>query len=177
MVCEAMTKKPITVSLDTRLRKVAELMDHHHISSILIKESNKLKGIITEQDIVRKVIAQGINPLKEKAGNYMSNEITTVNPSYDIFDALLVMKEKNIRTLPVKDGNKLVGMLTLKDVLKIQPSLFDLWVEKIRIKEEETKPIFSKGEEGLCEACGEYSKKLFSMNDSLLCLVCKKEQS
>lgn len=177
LVHDAMTKKPIAVSPDTSLRKCTELMEKNNISSVLIEKDKRLMGIITEQDIVRKVVAKGINPVNKMAKDFMSANLTTVGPGIDILDALKLMKDRNVKTLPVKDGNQLVGMLALKDVLKIQPSLFDLWVEKLRIREEKTKPIFKTNpREGICEACGEYFTELEDVDGSLLCETCEKEQ-
>ena len=115
--------------------------------------------------------------IKEQVKNFMTTTLTTITPGLDIFDALNVMKDRNVKNLPVKDGEKLFGRLALKDVLKIQPSLFELWAEKMVIKEEESKPIFRPmPKEGICEACGEYCEHLFEFEDSLLCKMCKKEQ-
>ncbi len=173
-VIDAMTKKPVTVSPDTNLEEIAKLMEDNNIGSVLIKEKNKLVGIVTEQDIVRRVVAKGIDT-KNRVKNFMSTTLSTIDPGSDIFDALNLMKDRNVKTLPVKDGDKLVGMLALKDILKIQPSLFEIWAEKMEIKEENSKPIFRPlPKEGICEACGEYSEKLFEVGDSLLCKVCKK---
>lgn len=177
IVHDAMTKKPITVSPDTSLKKCAELMEQHEISSVLIEDKKNLIGIITEQDIVRKALAKGINPVDKKVKDFMSVNLTTVGPKADIFEALNVMKDKNVKTLPVKDGSKLVGMLALKDVLKIQPSLFELWVEKMKIRDEKNKPLFSANpKEGICEACGEYFSELNDVKGSLLCDDCREVQ-
>lgn len=177
IVHDAMTKKPITVSPDTSLKKCAELMEQHNISSVLIEDKKNLVGIVTEQDIVRKALAKGINPINKKAKEIMSVNLITVDPNKDIFDALNLMKDKNVKTLPVKDGSNLIGMLALKDVLKIQPSLFEVWVEKMKIRDEKNKPIFNANpKEGICEACGEYFQELNDIEGSLLCDTCKEEQ-
>lgn len=175
-VHDAMTKKPITVSLNTSLKKCAELMETNQISSVLIEGNNKLVGIITEQDLVRKVIAKGV-PHSSRVKDFMSKNLKTVESNVDIFDALNKMKDENAKTLPVMEGKKVVGMLALKDVLKIQPSLFEIWVEKMNIKDAKNKPIFSANpKEGICEACGEYFPELNDIGGSLLCDICKKEQ-
>lgn len=176
-VIDAMTKKTVTVSPETNLQKVAKLMEENNIGSVLVKEKDRLIGIVTEQDIVRRVVAKGISPSAESVKNFMTTTLSTIDPGSDIFDALNIMKDRNVKSLPVKDGDKLVGMLALKDILKIQPSLFEIWVEKMEIKEESSKPIFRPlPQEGICEACGEYSERLFEIEDSLLCKICKKER-
>ena len=81
---------------------------------------------------------------------------------------------KEIINKPVvtKEG-KLVGLLTLKDILKIEPQLFDLMVEKIELKEEDYKPIFSKKtSDGICDMCGTKNGNLEDINGQLICSKC-----
>jgi len=72
----------------------------------------------------------------------MIKKVITITPDVDIYEALLVMRDEDVRMLPVLDGNKLVGLLTVKDILKIEPALFELLAEKLILKEEHNKPIF-----------------------------------
>ena len=86
------------------------------------------------------------------------------------------MRDMNIRHLPVTDGSKMLGLLTLKDILKIEPQLFDLLVEKFELREEARKPINNQTEnEGICQTCGQYTDNLFEKDALLLCRSCLKE--
>jgi len=77
----------------------------------------------------------------------------------------------------VVENNEMVGLLTIKDILKIEPQLFDLIVEKFNLKEESRKPINRIiPTEGLCQECGEYSEKVNKLNEIVLCENCSKEQ-
>jgi len=175
-VGDAMTKKPITISPNTSLEECSKIMANNHVGSVIIKEDNILKGILTEQDIVRKAVALGLDTKKTNVGEIMIKELKTIAPEDDVYDALVTMKDLNIRQLPVVEKGKMVGLLTLKDILKIQPQLFDLLVEKFELREESRKPIRNIIQtEGICEACGEYSEKIFQVGSSLLCKECKKE--
>ncbi len=170
-VCDAMTKAPVMVSVGATIKDCAMVMNKNKVGSLLIKQDHKLKGIITDEDIVRKIIAKGIDPETTEVEEYMVKDLITISPEKDIFEALNVMMDQDIRQLPAMDGKRMVGLLTLKDILKIEPELFDLIVDKIEIKEEEHKPI---GNEGICEECGNYSKKLVVRKDALLCRECGK---
>jgi len=153
-------------------------MAKNHVGALVIKENHSTGGLITEQDIVRKVIAKGINPLTKKVRDYMAKKLLTVSPNDDIYDGLIKMRDSNIRHLPVVEKGKMVGLLTLKDILKIEPSLFDLIVEKFEIREETRKPINRIiPNEGICQGCGAYVEDIKRVNDSLLCERCAKEQS
>jgi signal-transduction protein with cAMP-binding, CBS, and nucleotidyltransferase domain len=64
-----------------------------------------------------------------------------ISPEKDIYDAIIKMRDKDVRRLPVIHDGELIGLLTEKDILKIEPSLFDLLVERYEIREEDKKPI------------------------------------
>ncbi len=172
-VSDAMTEQPITISPSLTLKEAALLMKKKHVGALIIKKKKKVLGIMTEQDMVRKAIAKGKGP-KTKVEDLMDPNITTIESHLDIFEALKVMRDLNIRHLPVVKGNNMVGLLTLKDVLKIQPDLFDLLVDKFELREEERKPIYNIGEkEGICNTCGEYAQKLYSKQGALICKSCR----
>ena len=177
-VYDCMTTKPISVSSDATLEQCAKVMSKNHVGALVVKDSHQSKGLITEQDIVRKLIAEGINPITKKVKDFMEKKLKTVSPDADIYDALIIMRDSNIRHLPVVDKGKMVGLLTLKDILKIEPSLFDLLVEKFEIREETRKPINRIIErEAICQGCGAYSEDITKVKSSLLCERCAKEQS
>ncbi len=177
-VGDAMTTNPVILSKDTPLQKCAQIMEKRHVGAVLVGDKDNIEGLITEQDIVRKVIGKGINPLEKSVVDFMENKLFKIKPEKDIFDALILMKDKNIIHLPVFDGKKFRGLLTLKDVLKIQPQLFDVMVEKFELREEERKPIFKpKEKEGICQICGNYSEELFKVEETLMCKKCKEESS
>jgi len=140
-VCDAMTKAPIVVDPNTSIVDCAKTMLENHIGSLLVGENGKLLGIITEQDIVRKVVAKTNDLEKSKVEDYMEKRLFTITPEADILDAIKMMSEANIRHLPVKNNNKMIGFVTLKDILKIEPELFELMVDKIELRESERKPI------------------------------------
>jgi len=175
-VSDAMTRKPVAVSPEINLNECSKIMDKEHVGALIIKEKDSVLGIITEQDIVRKVVAKGVNPLEERVSGFMEKNVLTIAPEEDIFQALLKMKYENIRHLPVVSRNKMVGLLTLKDILKIQPQLFSLLLERFELKEEQSKPIRNpSSDEGICNTCGEYTQKLHEVEGSLVCEKCKEE--
>ncbi|MFH2028682.1 MAG: CBS domain-containing protein [Nanoarchaeota archaeon] len=170
-----MTEKPIFLKSDDSLHYCAEEMAKHHVGAIVVKDDSDILGVLTEQDIVRKILAQGINPLEKQVRDVMETDLVTVSPDTDIFEALVMMKEANIRHLPVVSDQKLLGLLTIKDILKIEPQLFELMVEKFELREEERKPINRLGpNEGVCNTCGEYTDNLKLKQGVLVCSDCLK---
>ncbi len=140
-VGDAMTMNPITISSNKTLRDAAKIMAKEHVGSLLVKEEDKIVGIITERDIVKKGVAALGNPSLKKVKEVMSTDLVTTTPDEDIFEAIRIMRDYNFRHLPVKHDGKIVGLITLKDILKIEPDLYEIMVEKIELREEERKPI------------------------------------
>ncbi len=175
-VLDAMTTKPVIVKPGTTIRDCSKVMAKEHVGSLVIKDNGTVLGIITEQDIVRKLVAEGINPIDKKVEEYMESKLETIGPQVDIYEALAKMRDMNIRHLPVVDKGEMVGLLTLKDILKIEPQLFDLLVEDFVLREETRKPIGTVAKEGICQGCGAFSEELHSIGGALVCNVCVKEQ-
>jgi CBS domain-containing protein len=175
-VGDCMTIHPITVSKDIKLFEAAKLMNEKHVGSLIVVEKGRLIGLLTEQDLVRKGMAELKDPAETKIQDIMIKEIMTITPGEDIYDALKTMRDYNIRQLPVVERGNLVGFLTLKDILKIQPQLFDLIVEKFELREERRKPVFGYYEDGVCEECNQFSQELSEVDGRMLCANCKKDE-
>ena len=141
---DAMTMKPVMVKPDTSMKECARIMADSKVGSLIIKEDEKLLGIIKERDIVRTVVLENVDASKAKVKDYMVRDVVTISPEVDIYDALVTMKDYDVRMLPVLDGKELIGLLTVKDILKIEPQLFELLAEKLVLREEERKPIYNK---------------------------------
>ena len=158
-VGDLMTRNFIWVKPETDLKKCAKTMIKKRVGSLIIKEGDKLKGILTEKDIVWAVVKKSKKDLKNiKAKDLMKRKVVTIKPSADITDAIRKFKKKKIRRLPVVENGKLIGFITSKDVLKIDPGLFEMIAQTIKIKEETKKLKRHRvlRQQGICEECGEF---------------------
>lgn len=123
---DVMSSPPITVGPQETVLNAARIMDENNIGSlIVIDENGSLLGIVTERDIVRKVVAKGLDPSRVRI-----SEIMTKNPYYVTTDdsvvrAAEVMGEHGIGHLPVLDPEslKVVGMISKRDIVRIAPDL------------------------------------------------------
>ena len=172
LVSDAMTINPVVVSPDLTLKECAKLMKKNNLGSLIIKENGTLLGIITEEDFVHKAIVKNLDVEKIRVKTVMIKEVITIEPSQDIYDALTKMNKHKIRQLPVINKDRLIGLLTLKDILKIEPQLFDLIAAKFQIREAERKPLRDKYVEGVCESCGNYAQ-LYEIEGNLICEECR----
>lgn len=172
-VTDAMTIKPISVSSDITVVKCAKIMLKKKVGSLVVVKGGKLIGIITEKDIVSKVVAKHKDSKKLKAKNIMTKRPITIGPTADIFQAMQFMEKKGIRRLPVVSPKKeLLGLLTIKDVLRLQPQLYDFIKEKSKVGKMVKRK--QKYIEGQCESCGDYGQ-LYEVEGQLLCEDCKDE--
>lgn len=172
-VSDAMTEKPITVTPNTTIQECTKLMKRKNVGSVVVQEKGRFVGILTERDIARKIVAEGIST-KSKVSKFMDKGLITISPEKDIFDALAMMRDADIRQLPVVQDGKLLGLVTMKDILKIEPDLFEILVQKFDLREEARKPVQRIAErEGTCQSCGEYSDDLRPEDSSLLCAECR----
>jgi CBS domain-containing protein len=178
-VGDVMTKKLVTVKPETPISECAKIMIDKRIGSILVGEKQMLKGIATEGDIIT-AVAKGIN-VKDSISKVMTKKVITIPPTRDIYDALVVMKKNKVRWLPVTADKAIIGFLTEKDILKIQPDLFDIAVQNINIAEEAEKWKRIKAvdeyrwiKEGPCHECGVYDL-LYKADGRYLCADCRKK--
>jgi len=106
------------------ISEVAKLMSDKVIGSVLVKDSEgRIAGVFTERDVVREVVAKGLDPAKSPVKNVMSTPLVTVNSDTTIDQAAKLMVEKKIRRLPVVEGGKIVGIVTDRDVIRTVPTL------------------------------------------------------
>ena len=175
-VGDLMTRNFVHVSPDTNLKQCAKTMIKKRVGSLLIKENDTLKGILTEKDIVWAVVKKSHHDLENiKVSDLMKRKVTTIKPGADITDAMKKFKKKKIRRLPVVEKKKLIGFITTNDILRIDPGLFQAIAETIKIKEEEEKfkrhGIEAKRKSGICEECGTF-ELLYNDENQWLCDEC-----
>lgn len=168
---DAMTKTPVVVGPEMSVEDCVKLMLKAKVGSLLVQENKILKGIVTEKDLVEKIILNNLNPKKTKISSIMSNILVTVQPSVDILEAVKTMTKYNIRRLPVinKDGI-LAGLLTLNDILRVQPQLFELILDKSRLFSSRSNYVDSE-----CDNCKMYSLVKL-VGDRFLCKECDRNE-
>jgi len=131
-VYEAMTKNPVVISPDIELPVCARKMLSNNVGALLVKNKNRLMGIITEKDIVEQAVGKELNLKRTKVKDIMSTLLIVTSPEADLMEAIQKMKREDVRRLPVVNKNKLVGLLTQKDIISMKPDLFIHLVSTIK---------------------------------------------
>ena len=104
----------------------ARKMAHKNVGSLVVVDELALAGIITEQDITRKVVAKGLNPRTTPVSTVMSSNVESIESNKDIQEAIELMGKKMIKHLPVVDQGKIVGIIAAKDIVAMQPFLIEM---------------------------------------------------
>ncbi len=117
-VKEIMTKNVITTTKDKTAYHIAKLMEKHNIGSVIIANKDKIEGIITEKDLVRKVIALNICPSNIKAKDIMTTNLITGVPDQTVAEVNRILNLNNIRRLPIIEDGRLVGIVTTTDLIR-----------------------------------------------------------
>jgi len=117
------SEKFITVERDTDVQTAARLMRDRRISSLFVTHGKEIVGILTDTDMVRRVVAAEVDTLTATVEKIMSAPILTIEEDKTVLDASDLMAQKRIRHLGVTQGGKLVGMLSVRDILAFLTNL------------------------------------------------------
>ncbi|MFB3814455.1 MAG: CBS domain-containing protein [Terriglobales bacterium] len=120
-VREIMTPNVKYVAPDTSLDEVAQVMRDEDVGVVPVIDNGELCGVITDRDIVVRCVAEGNDPAEVEADEVLSENVQTIEPDEDVAEAARIMAEEQIRRLPVVEGGRLVGMLSLGDIAVKQP--------------------------------------------------------
>ncbi|MDH7509337.1 MAG: CBS domain-containing protein [Methanomassiliicoccales archaeon] len=173
LVEEIMTKTPIIGDPEMTVQEAAKLMKTERVGSIIIVQDGEAIGIITERDLVNKIVAENKTPSKVKIREIMSSPLITVGPKESVSSAAKKMSTLKVRRLPVVKQGKLIGILTENDILKLSPSLIEITREWARIRSgTSVNASATRLAEGYCDNCGSYSNELRAHEGQLLCSSC-----
>ena len=124
-VKRVMARNIVTVDKHSTAMDVASIMDAKNVGSVLVvdKGNGEFVGIVTERDIVRKVVAKGLDGASYLVKGVMSSPVVTIDSSRTIFEAGDLMDQKKVRHLVVTEGGEVVGVVSIRDL--INPTQYD----------------------------------------------------
>ena len=108
--------RPRMLRAEATISEAAEVMRREDIGDVIVVDADRLYGMLTDRDIVVRVLAEGQDPSQTRIGDVCSRELTTISPEESVGQAVRLMREKAIRRLPVVEHDKVVGMLTIGDI-------------------------------------------------------------
>lgn len=105
-----------TVSPTLTIAAAVEEMNRHRIGSIVVIEDNRLVGIFTERDVLRRVVGDGLDPKIMRVADVMTTNLVTVTPETSVEETMHIFADKRCRHLPVMSGGRMVGLISIGDI-------------------------------------------------------------
>jgi len=102
---------------DDTVFSALQLLAQHEVGALVVMDGGRLVGIVSERDYTRKVALQGRNSRESKVADIMTAQVLTVTPGTGTRDCMALMSERKIRHLPVVDGNTVLGMISIRDIM------------------------------------------------------------
>jgi len=183
LVSDVMTREPIVIKPETNLLECSKKMVRKRVRSLPILNKKRLVGFVSQKDILWALIKKSKNDLsKIRAIDVSPKKIATIKPSSKLEEAFKKMKNLKFERLPVIQDGKLVGIISMKDILNFNPEIYPELdeFEQIREETEKLKRIKKAKDrkslhDGICEECGNQDL-LYRFNGMLVCESCKEKR-
>jgi CBS domain-containing protein len=177
LVRDVMSSPVITMDENGSSNQAAAAMEKNDVGAVIVtNKAGQSIGIITERDLVLRVIAKNLKPDKVKAKEIMTTPLVNIEPEATISEAARRMNMLDIRRLGVFYKGNLVGIVSSKDILGVMPELIEIIQERSQIEgasrteESEEVPL-----SGYCDRCNSYSDTLKERNGQNICDECRIE--
>lgn len=115
-VGEVMTRNPVTVGTDATIVDAARLMRDRDIGPLVVVAGETVQGIVTDRDIVVRAVAEGRDPSTVRISEVCTVDVETVSPDEPISDVVRRMEQRDVRRLPVVEGGRPVGIVSMGDL-------------------------------------------------------------
>jgi CBS domain-containing protein len=182
-VSDVMSRRLITAEASETADQLGARMAAGKVGCIIITSGPNPVGIVTERDLVVKVVSQNALPSRMKAEELMSRPLITIGPEKSVELASREMVRHRIRRLPVVQGNKLIGLVTDSDLLAISSELSEILRDLITQNNPEgefsgtgkdiTRPESFR--QGICEVCQSFQESLINIDGTYVCSRCRDE--
>ncbi|MHA1722978.1 MAG: CBS domain-containing protein [Candidatus Baldrarchaeia archaeon] len=120
-VSDIMTRNVVTIEIGKTVREAVEIMNKKEIGCLIITKGGNPVGIVTERDILKKIVVKARDPEKTKIEEIMSTPLITGSPNMTLEDAAKLLVLRRIKKLPIVEKGKLVGIVTLFDIVRWEP--------------------------------------------------------
>ena len=174
-VSDIMSRPVITVDMHDKVDKIASLMRSKKVGSVVVLDENSNPiGVITERDLVARIVSKDKKPSSVTTKDVMSKPVQTIDPTATIVDASKTMRSIGVRRLIVVEDSKLVGVISSDDIAKVTPELITIILEEASIGRAYKTPV-EAGIAGRCDSCNQWSTDLREQDGLYLCDNCHRE--
>ena len=173
-VREVMTSPVISAYPEDNIKDISKKMVDSKVGSVIIVKNDKPLGVVTDGDIIKKVVSVDLIPSSVKANQIMTSPLITIKAESYIMDAARLMNKYGIKRLGVTYKDELVGVISMTDIIYLFPELMDVASEKMKVANS-GKGSAKKYISGYCDACGQWSDFLMEVDGRFLCEECREE--
>jgi len=135
---DVMVEDVVTVEADATVKEAVNLMNKHEIGCLIVVRNAKAVGIVTERDMLTRVLARSQNPERTRVSEVMSAPLIVAEPKMELEEAARLMFKMKVKKLPVVSNGTLVGLITLTDLARFQPQIIKL-LKKLYVVEQTPK--------------------------------------
>jgi CBS domain-containing protein len=125
-VRDIMVQEVVTVHVNSKVTRAVDLMNKFEIGCLIVVFRRSAVGIVTERDILKRVLGQRRDVRKTRIGEIMSKPLVFGDPNMDVEDAASLMFKKKIKKLPIRENGKLIGLVTLTDLVRYKPQIIGM---------------------------------------------------
>jgi CBS domain-containing protein len=173
-VREVMNSPVITGSEEETIEDISQRMYDCKISSVIIMDGQKPLGIVTERDIITKVVTKNKKSSEVLVKEIMSSPLHTIDDEMDVAEATKFMRKMGIKKLGVVDKEKIMGIISISDIVSVMPEIYAIVAEKARMMANQ-----SMGRThhlaGICDSCDQWFDDLNISEGRYLCYDCRME--
>ena len=123
---DVMVKDVIKINEDVTIKEAAGLMNKYEIGCLIAVKKGKVSGILTERDLLKRVVAESKDASKLRVRDVMTSPLIVAETKMDLGEAVRLMFERKIKKLPVVDDKRLVGLVSLTDIARFQPQMITI---------------------------------------------------
>lgn len=137
-VQDVMVEDVVTIEASESVKKAVIIMNKEEIGCLIVTKRGRAVGIVTERDMLNRILAQGRNPEETPVSQIMSAPLVVTDPSTNLEEAARLMFKMKVKKLPVVSDDKLVGLVTLTDIARFQPQIIKM-LQKLYVIEQTPK--------------------------------------
>ena len=117
-IIEGKGREVFSVTPDDSVMRVIEVMNEFNVGAVIVMEGESLAGILSERDIARRFVQLDRHPSEIEVGEIMTPDVFTIEPDATVVDCMELMTEQRVRHLPVIDGDRVTGVVSIGDIVK-----------------------------------------------------------
>lgn len=134
LVRDIMARNVKTVRTDDTVLEAVSKMNKFRIGSVIVTNNGRPVGIITERNILQRIVEPGLDPAVVRAKDIMSSPLITIDPNAAVEEAAQIMARKQIKKLPVVENDKVVGIISTSDIVRTSPTQLGILEELLRVR-------------------------------------------